>query len=295
MILLKGGVFVQTIRPRLSNPPKGEITSKDESKIKLNPHAKSFISVTQDDEMGAKVVYFNIFCYILSMNLYVCMCTSLPAIRSMRGSHELSDNNDPYHALRGIRVSNVDRLIIGQLNINSLGNKFEALKLIVKGNLDIFIITESKLDDTFPVNQFIIDGFSPPFRADRNKNGGGVIIYVRDDIPSRELKAHPPTINLKGIFFEINLKKSKWLVFGGYNPQKDNISNFMIQLGPCLDHYMSKYENFLLLGDFNSEMSESVMIDFCAIFNLINLIKEPTCFKNVENPSTIDLIFTNRG
>ena len=178
IILLKGGVFVQTIRPRLSNPPKGKITTKDESKIKLNPHAKSFISVTQDDEMEAKVVYFNIFCYILSMSHYVCMCTSLPAIRSMHGSHELSDKNDTYHALRGIRVSNVDRLLIGQLNINSLGNKFEALKLIVKGNLDIFIVTESKLDDTFPVNQFIIDGFSPPFRADRNKNGGAVIIYV---------------------------------------------------------------------------------------------------------------------
>ena len=69
----------------------------------------------------------------------------------------------------------------------------------------------------------------------------------------------------------------------------------MNQLGPCLDHYMSKYENFLLLGDFNSEMSESVTIDFCAIYNLINLIKGPTCFKNVENPSIIDLILTNRG
>ena len=66
------------------------------------------------------------------MSLYVCMCTSLPAIRSLRGNHELSDKNDPYHVLRGIRVSNVDRLIIGQLNINSLGNKFEALKLIVR-------------------------------------------------------------------------------------------------------------------------------------------------------------------
>ena len=66
----------------------------------------------------------------------------------------------------------------------------------------------------------------------------------------------------------------------------------MNQLGPCLDHYMSKCENFLLLCDFNSEMSESLMIVFCAIYNLINLIKEPTCFKNVENPSTIDLILT---
>ena len=58
--------------------------------------------------------------------------------------------------------------------------------------------------------------------------------------------------SLEGIFLEINLKKSKWLVFGDYNLHEDNISNFMNQLGPCLDHYMHKYENFLLLGDFNS-------------------------------------------
>ena len=54
---------------------------------------------------------------------------------------------------------------------------------------------------------------------------------------------------------------------------------FMNRLGPCLDHYTPKYENFLLLGDFNSDMSESGMINFCDIYNLRNLIKEPTCFK----------------
>ena len=57
---------------------------------------------------------------------------------------------------------------------------------------------------------------------------------------------------------------------------------------------MSKYENFILLGDFNSEMSELAMKQFCDTYNLSNSIKEPTCFKNVPNPSTIDLILTNR-
>ena len=90
---------------------------------------------------------------------------------------------NPYNILKGIRVANINRLIIGQLNINSLRNKFEALKETIKGNLDILIITETKLDDSFPINQFIINGYSPPFRADRNKNGGGIIIYVRDGIP----------------------------------------------------------------------------------------------------------------
>ena len=36
--------------------------------------------------------------------------------------------------------------------------------------------------------------------------GGGGIIYVREDIPSREMKAHPAAINFEGIFFEINRK-----------------------------------------------------------------------------------------
>ena len=34
--------------------------------------------------------------------------------------------------------------------------------------------------------------------------------------------------------------------------------------------------------------------DFCNLYLLKNLIKKPTCFKNPENPKTIDLILTNR-
>ena len=41
-------------------------------------------------------------------------------------------------------------------------------------------------------------------------------------------------------------------------------------------------------------MSEVSMSEFCAIYNLKNLVKEPTCFKNPNNPSCIDLMLTNR-
>ena len=176
---------------------------------KLNPNAKPFTPLTSDAKMGGKMSSFNLFCYLLSIGLYMSICAPHNPIRSIHDNSECNYDNDPYKTLKSIRVANVNRLIIGQLNINSLRNKFEALKLIVRGNLDILIITESKLDETFPVNQFVIDGFSPSFRADHNKNSGGVIIYVREDIPSRELKTHPPTTNFEGIFFEINLKKSK--------------------------------------------------------------------------------------
>ena len=45
------------------------------------------------------------------------------------------------------------------------------------------MISERKLDDSFPEGQFLIEGFHSPFRFDRNKNGGGLILYVQVNIP----------------------------------------------------------------------------------------------------------------
>ena len=203
-------------------------------------------------------------------------------------------NTDPCEILKSIRVSNINRLIIGQLNINSLQNKFEDLKIVINGNLDILVLTETKLDYTFLKTQFIIEGYMPPFRFDRPTNGGGVIIYVRDDIPCRKLKPNLILEHFEGIFLEINLRKTKWLLFGGYNPYKENITYFLNQLGPAIDQYIPHYDNLILLGDFNSETCETCMTEFCDTYNLSNLIKDPTCFKNPLNPSSIDVILTNR-
>ena len=57
--------------------------------------------------------------------------------------------------------------------------------------------------------------------------------------------------------------------------------------------YSSKYENFIVIGDFNAEMTNSYLEEFCASYNLKNLIKNPTCFKNLENPTRMDHILTN--
>ena len=59
------------------------------------------------------------------------------------------------------------------------------------------------------------------------------------------------------------------------------------------DFYSSKYDNFIVLGDLKTEISNSFVEQFCASYNLKSLIKEPTCFKSVDNPSCIDLILTN--
>ena len=89
-----------------------------------------------------------------------------------------------------IREENVDNIVVGTLNINSISPKFDEFKLMVSGYFDVIIVTETKLDDSFPKAQFCIDGFSIPYRLDRNRNGGGLMIYVRDDITSKMLSKH---------------------------------------------------------------------------------------------------------
>ena len=111
---------------------------------------------------------------------------------------------------------------------------------------------------------------------------------------TRELTTLPSSSNLEGIFLEINLRKIKWLVFGGYNNNKVNIDNFLGNLRPNLDHFVPKFDNFLLLGDFYSETYKLSMKEFCNLYNLHNLITNPTCFKNALNPSLIYLILTNK-
>ena len=138
------------------------------------------------------------------------------------------EENDPSNILKNVRIKNINRLIIGHLNINSIANKFESLKEINQGYIDILVISETKLNESYSNNMFNIDGYATPFRYDRNTNtGGGILIYVKEDIACWELKTKPDDKNLEGIFLEINLRKSKWLLFGGYNNLKSNISTFL--------------------------------------------------------------------
>ena len=77
--------------------------------------------------------------------------------------------------LSDIYISNINRLVFGHLNINSLRTKFDFLCEKIKGSIDVFMIRELKLNDSFPHGQFLIDGFHTSFRFDRNKNGGGIL------------------------------------------------------------------------------------------------------------------------
>ena len=68
----------------------------------------------------------------------------------------------------------------------------------------------------------------------------------------------------------------------------------MDSLSKNLALYSSSCENYIVLGDFNAEVDNNAVSSSCDAFNLVYLIREPTCYKNLEKPSCIDLILTNK-
>ena len=73
--------------------------------------------------------------------------------------------------LKSLRCNNLNKLAFARRNINSIRNKFELIPEQVRGNADILMVSETKIDDSFPNGIFLIHGFISPNRLDRNSKG----------------------------------------------------------------------------------------------------------------------------
>ena len=146
--------------------------------------------------------------------------------------------------------------------------------------VDILLLSETKLDDSFRAAQFSLNSLCKPYGLDRNSNGGGILLYVRDGIPSRLLTDYEIKANLELFFVEVNIRKKKLLLGYSYNPHKSNISNHQHHLKKCLDVYLNNYDNILIMGDLNSEVTDNFLNGFCNVNSLETLNRGPTCFKN---------------
>ena len=191
-------------------------------------------------------------------------------IDNLSKQFDVCDSDEPLGAesatdckrfLKSLRTSNLDKLVFAHLNVNFIRNMFEMLSDQIKGNIDVLLVSETKIDDSFPNGNFLIDGFSTPYRLDQNSNGGGLMLLVREDIPSNLVEAKP----IEGFYIELNLRNDKWLLNCSYNPHKNNIGNHLKALSNFLDSHSSAYEKVLILGDFNIEVDDQNMKTFCEV------------------------------
>ena len=130
-------------------------------------------------------------------------------------------------------IKHANKLIVAHLNINSLRNKFEFLVEFIRGKVDILMISETK---------------NVPFRLDRNINGGGIMLFIREDIPAKLIASE--TSPVEGLYVKVKLRKQKWLISCSYNPNKSMICQHMEALAKNMDLHSSTYEKIFFLGDF---------------------------------------------
>ena len=93
------------------------------------------------------------------------------------------------------------------------------------------MITETKLDDSFLEQQFHIESFNIPFRLDRNRHGGELLLYVRNNINTALLNIFVFPDNIEAFFIEILLKSFKWLICCSYNPNRINVATQLGKIG----------------------------------------------------------------
>ena len=124
-------------------------------------------------------------------NLFI---TGHVSLSSENSNSYFSINNDILR-IHKQRIDNVLNTIIGHVNINCMRNKFVLVQNIIKA-FDIFLISESKSDCTFPLNEFHIAG-SKQFRRNRNRFGGSLMLYINENIPCRPLNEHTKFPNLE--------------------------------------------------------------------------------------------------
>ena len=217
----------------------------------------------------------------------------------LQAKNTSSENLDLFKPLKFFRRKHSKNLIFGYLNINSLRWKFHEVmnELLTLHLIDIMFFAETKLDSSFPPEQFSVSGFrEPPYREDRNKYGGGLVCYIRSDIPNRRRYDVEKMFQdgVESLAIEVSIRQEKWLFLGFYKPPKIKNTCFISSLENVINTFHSEFKSFYLMGDSNIDQNKKpeMFNDFLDIFGISNLIHEPTCFKS-DTPTLIDLILTD--
>ena len=208
-------------------------------------------------------------------------------ILAIKADYFISEQNTPKN------------LLCGHLNINSYRNKFTEIEYILTHDLmDVLFVTETKIDSSFTNDQFHIKDFKL-HRSDRNCHGGGILAYIRSDLPHRrrcdleDLVCSP----IESLVLEMYIRKEKRLFICMYSLNTKYKHICCDVLDSLLDTArFNAISNIHVLADLNINLLntiESKCLDVVIeTHGLKNVITEPTCHKST-NATLIDVILTS--
>ncbi|KAK2558583.1 hypothetical protein P5673_018760 [Acropora cervicornis] len=226
-------------------------------------------------------------------------------------SSDSNNENDTWNEFDAVLQQHRFNVKIGHVNVNSVaGFKFyEIITWLLDGRFDILVISETKIDSTFPDSQFYISGFRM-CRVDRTKSGGGLMVSIRSDFCFKVVNDLPNLAlseragyRTQSIVFKVKIGKT-WETFVGiYRPPtsiKVPKTVWTYELGSLLEAITSLPGNYFLLGDYNADLiapdkppnDGRSLLDLLDIYNLHNLISSPTRITKTSI-TLLDLVITN--
>ena len=225
-------------------------------------------------------------CTTLPIFVLLILLITLLLLRS--GTLELNPGPTNWKTIKNLKVCH--------LNIRGLNDsKLRALKTSLSNNFDIITISETFLGQTVPNSNLQLSGFHELIRRDRPTFGGGIAVYIRDNLAYKRM-LDCESQHLEQIWIQLTTKEGKILICTVYRPPTFN--DFWEQFDTNLDTVKASYSDikyFLVLGDMNADFADvngKRLKDLCYANNLQILINEPTRFTETKQ-SCLDQILTN--
>ena len=157
--------------------------------------------------------------------------------------------------------------------------------------LNFLVVSETKLDESFPLQQFVVEDFEIRVRKNRDRYGGG---YVRKCFIYERLN-YLESKSLEYICSKLTSSNKKWICYSVYRPPSlQNLEVFFNKLTDSLSKANEKYKNFIVMGDFNIDIDltygdHDKLEEFCTLFNFQSLINKDICLLII----VIRLLLTN--
>lgn len=207
-----------------------------------------------------------------------------------------SSENESDVSIHDLGISK-NGMIIGHINIQGIRSKFDELQILLTSNkIDIFGITETKLDQIHITESFTINGFQVPFRKDRsNKKGGGILVYVRNNISCCQ-RTDLEDSELEHVWLEVKNPNSKsFLLCVLYRPPSSLVS-WKTSFDANIDKAQCEDKEILIVGDLNKDLMNDQLkeewVNFTLSLGLTQLITTPTRVSK-NSKTLIDHIYSD--
>lgn len=166
----------------------------------------------------------------------------------------------------------------------------------------VFFLTETKIDATYPTAQFKISGYDI-YRNDRTKGGGGIMAFVSARTPSKKLAPHRKFSTIEPLIVEAKFGKHDVVVVGIYRPPKSIGEQYYLRLEEELNDICTfaqlQKQFVIVLGDLNLDRLRperregKILLDLEDIHGYSCLIDKPTRITD-HSQTLLDIFLTNK-